>query len=136
MPARKLTPQENMKNRAERETKKYMKSVYKFLRKNNDGKIPNEYNCSLLMLESYYKQLLIFNYEIENLDSYIVDTRYGKQPNALLKARDTTVQKLDVMLKALGLTFKEQTNMKIVQIKPTEDNPLQDFLKNNDVELR
>lgn len=136
MPSRKMTVQENTNNRIDRETKKYMESVYEFLKKNNDGQIPPEYNCSLLMLKSYYKQLLIFNDEIDHLDSYIVDTRYGKQPNALLKARDTTVQKLDLMLKALGLTFKEQTNMKIVQIKPTEDNPLQDFLKNNDVELR
>jgi len=137
MPSRKLTKQENAKNRIERETNKYMQSVETFLQAANNGTIPPEYQCSLMMLKSYYKQFLIFSDEIDQLDSYIVDTRYGKQPNAILKARDTTVQKLDIILKSLGLTFKEQTKMKIVDVKPIEENPLEDFLKNNnDVEYR
>lgn len=135
MPKQKLSEEEKTKNRIERETAKYMEGVRVFLRKANNGEIPPEYNCSLLMLESYYKQFLVFNDEIDKLDSYIVDTRYGKQPNALLKARDTTVQKLDMILKALGCTFKTQVSMKILETKPLDESPLEQLLKGN-MEIR
>ena len=135
MPKQKLSEEEKTKNRIEREVKAYMESVKEFLRNANNGSIPPEYNCSLLMLESYYKQFLVFNDEIDKLDSYIVDTRYGKQPNALLKARDTTVQKLDMILKALGCTFKTQVSMKIVDTKPVEESPLEKLMK-GELEVR
>lgn len=130
MPSRKLTIEEKTKNRIERETATYMEGVREFLRKANNGEIPLEYNLSLLMLEEYYRQLLIFNAEVAKLDgNYVVDTRYGKQPNAILKARDATIQKLDMIQKQLGLTFNSQIKLKIKDTKHVEESPLEKLMK-------
>lgn len=130
MPAKKLTEEQKTKNRIERETATYMEGVREFLRKANNGEIPLEYNLSLLMLEEYYKQLLIFNAEVAKLDgNYVVDTRYGKQPNAILKARDATIQKLDMIQKQLGLTFNSQIKLKIKDTKHVEESPLEKLMK-------
>lgn len=130
MPSRKLTIEEKTKNRIERETASYMESVRDFLRKANNGEIPLEYNLSLLMLEEYYKQLLVFNAEVAKLDGdYVVSTRYGLQPNAILKARDMTVQKLDMIQKQLGLTFNSQIKLKIKDTKHVEESPLEKLMK-------
>lgn len=131
MPAKKLTEEEKTKNRIVRETEKYMESVRDFLRKANNGEVPLEYNLSLLMLEEYYKQLLIFNAEVAKLDgNYVTESRYGLVPNAILKARDQTVQKLDLLQKQLGLTFNSQIKLKIKDTKPVEENVFEKLLKN------
>lgn len=135
MPKQKLSEEEKTKNRIERETAKYMENVKTFISSANNGMIPPEYECSLRMLEAYYKQFLVFTAEIDKLDSYIVNTRYGLAPNALLKARDTTVQKLDMILKALGCTFKTQVSMKLVDTKPVEESPLEKLMK-GELEVR
>lgn len=135
MPKQKLSEEEKTKNRIERETAKYMEGVRVFLRKANNGEIPMEYNLSLLMLEEYYKQLLIFNAEVAKLDSYLSQTRYGLQPNAILKARDQTVQKLDMIQKQLGLTFNSQIKLKLKDTKPVEESPLEKIMK-GELEIR
>lgn len=137
MPSRKLTIEEKTKNRIARETETYMEGVREFLRKANNGEIPLEYNLSLLMLEEYYKQLLIFNAEVDKLDGeFVVPTRYGLQPNAILKARDATVQKLDMIQKQLGLTFNSQIKLKIKDTKPVEESPLEKLMKVQGMEVR
>ena len=131
MPAKKLTEEEKTKNRIARETATYMESVRDFLRKANNGEVPLEYNLSLLMLEEYYKQLLVFNAEVAKLDgNYVTQSRYGLVPNAILKARDQTVQKLDMLQKQLGLTFNSQIKLKIKDTKPVEENVFEKLLKN------
>jgi hypothetical protein len=130
MPSRKLTVEEKIKNKIDRDTAVYMEGVREFLRKANNGDIPLEYNLSLLMLEEYYKQLLVFNAEVAKLDGdYVVQTRYGLQPNAILKARDMTVQKLDMIQKQLGLTFNSQIKLKLKDTKPVEESPLEKLMK-------
>lgn len=137
MPSRKLTIEEKTKNRIERETAAYMEGVRDFLRKANNGEIPLEYNLSLLMLEEYYKQLLIFNAEVAKLDGdFVVQTRYGLQPNAILKARDNTIQKLDMIQKQLGLTFNSQIKLKIKDTKHVEESPLEKLMKVQGLEVR
>lgn len=131
MPSKKLTEEEKTKNRIARETSAYMESVREFLRKANNGELPLEYNLSLLMLEEYYKQLLIFNAEVAKLDgNYVTESRYGLVPNAILKARDATVQKLDMLQKQLGLTFNSQIKLKLKDTKPVEENVFEKLLKN------
>lgn len=131
MPAKKLTEEEKTKNRIARETATYMESVRDFLRKANNGEVPLEYNLSLLMLEEYYKQLLVFNAEVAKLDgNYVTQSRYGLVPNAILKARDQTVQKLDLLQKQLGLTFNSQIKLKIKDTKHVELSPLEQLLNN------
>lgn len=129
MPSKKLTEEEKTNNRIAREVKAYMDNVKTFIANANNGMIPPEYECSLRMLEAYYKQFLVFTAEIDKLDSYVTNTRYGLQPNAILKARDSSVQKLDMILKALGCTFKTQVSMKLVDTKPVEENPLEALIK-------
>lgn len=138
MPSRKLTVEEKTKNKIERDTATYMEGVREFLRKANNGDIPLEYNLSLLMLEEYYKQLLIFNAEVAKLDGdYVVQTRYGLQPNAILKARDNTIQKLDMIQKQLGLTFNSQIKLKIKDTTKVEESPLEKLMKSQgNVEVR
>lgn len=130
MPSRKLTVEEKIKNKIDRDTAVYMEGVREFLRKANNGDIPLEYNLSLLMLEEYYKQLLVFNAEVAKLDGdYVVQTRYGLQPNAILKARDMTVQKLDMIQKQLGLTFNSQIKLKLKDTTKVEESPLEKLMK-------
>lgn len=138
MPSRRLTVEEKIKNKIERDTATYMDGVREFLRKANNGDIPLEYNLSLLMLEEYYKQLLVFNAEVAKLDGdYVVQTRYGLQPNAILKARDMTVQKLDMIQKQLGLTFNSQIKLKIKDTTKVEESPLEKLMKSQGgVEVR
>lgn len=138
MPSRRLTVEEKIKNKIERDTATYMDGVREFLRKANNGDIPLEYNLSLLMLEEYYKQLLVFNAEVAKLDGdYVVQTRYGLQPNAILKARDMTVQKLDMIQKQLGLTFNSQIKLKIKDTTKVEESPLEKLMKSQgNVEVR
>jgi len=131
MPARKLTEEQKTKNRIERNVQTYMEDVREFLKKANNGTIPLEYNLSLLMLEEYYKQLLVFNEEVAKLDgNYVTASRYGLVPNPILKARDATVQKLDLLQKQLGLTFNSQIKLKIKDTKPVEESVFENLMKN------
>lgn len=138
MPAKKLTEEQKTKNRIERNVQTYMEDVREFLKKANQGTIPLEYNLSLLMLEEYYKQLLVFNAEVAKLDgNYVTQSRYGLVPNPILKARDATVQKLDLLQKQLGLTFNSQIKLKIKDTKHVELSPLEQLLNNpGNVEVR
>ena len=42
--------------RVGKQVKKYMKVVEEFLKSKNGGKIPPEWGCSLMMLETYYRE--------------------------------------------------------------------------------
>lgn len=132
--AKKLTEMEKERNRIKREVDKYMESVYDFLRKNNNGEVPLEYTASLLMLRDYYEQYLVFSAEINKLDSFVVDSRYGPQPCALLTARDKCVGRLTDLLKNVGCVFKEQVKMKLNDNK--EVSPLDGYLNSNRIEKR
>lgn len=115
--------------RVTKQVKKFMKSVKEFLMSKNGGRIPPEWGCSLAMLEEYYYQFCQLTDEIKMLDSLIVDTRYGKSPSPLLKARDTTAVRLESLLKAFGLTFKAASGMDIIE-PVKEQSPLEKFVQN------
>lgn len=113
----------------EKKVKKFMKSVHAFLETKTGGKVEKAWDCSLMLLEEYYKQFLVFTIEIENLDSFIVMSRYGEQPNALFAARDKAAVRLEAMMKQLGITFKEAAKLDIVETQQ-EESPLEAFVKN------
>ncbi len=115
--------------RINKQVKKFMKSVKEFLMAKNGGKIPPEWGCSLLMLETYYAQFIRLTYEIDALPSLIEMTRYGAAPSPLLKARDTTAVRLESLLKGFGLTMKSAMGMEIVE-PVVEESVLDKFLKN------
>ena len=128
MPKRKLSEEEIRNNKVERETKKFMKVVRKFLANKNGGEVAPEWECSLLMLETYYGQFIRLSDEIDALDSIIEMGRYGAQPSPLLKARDTTAIRLEALMKALGLTLKSALSMDIAE-PISEESTLEKFVK-------
>lgn len=131
MPARILTENEKKDNKIKNLTKKYMSSVRAFLsKKNKNGEVAPEWECSLMLLEEYYKQFLLLTEEINKLDSLVVVSRYGEVPNALLTARDKTAIRIEAMLKQLGCTFKEQAKMDIVE-PVVEESPLSQWVQKN-----
>lgn len=127
MPKRVLTPEETQANEVNRRTKKFMKVVRDFLASKNGGEVAPEWECSLLMLETYYSQFIRLSKEIEQVD-IVVQSKYGPQPNALLKARDTTAVRLEALMKALGLTLKSALTMDIAE-PVQEESVLEKFVK-------
>lgn len=114
--------------RVEKRVKKFMKSVRSFLAEKS-GSVRPEWECSLILLETYFEEFLMLTIEIENLDSLLQDSRYGTQPHPLLGARDKSAIRLEGLLKSLGCTFKEASKMDIVE-PIAEESPLEAFVKN------
>lgn len=112
-----------------KQVKKFMTAVKDFLKAKNGGKVPAEWGCSLMILETYYEQFVVLTAEINELPSLVQDSRYGVQPHPLLGARDKTTIRLEAMLKQFGLTFKEAAKMEIVE-PVAEESALEAFMKN------
>lgn len=114
--------------KVEKKVKKFMKSVRTFLAQKS-GSVRPEWECSLILLETYFEEFLMLTNEIENLESLLQESRYGTQPHPLLAARDKSAIRLEGLLKSLGCTFKEATKMDIVE-PVVEESPLDAFIKN------
>lgn len=112
-----------------RQTDKFMKSVEAFLKAKNGGKVPPEWGCSLMILETYFEQFCILRAEINELDSLVQQSRYGLQPHPLLAALDKVVIRLESMLKQTGLTFKEAAKLEVIE-PVAEESALEAFMKN------
>lgn len=119
---------EKKKASIERKTKKFLAITRKFLAGKNGGEVAPEWECSLTMLEVYYEQFLTLSAEIQELPSIIEDSRYGKSPSALLKARDTTAVRLESLMKQLGLTLKSALTMDIAE-PVQEQSPLEKYVQ-------
>lgn len=128
MPARSLSEKEKRNNKVKKQVSKFMDSVRLFLA-NKSGGVAPEWECSLMLLETYYNQFLQMNEEIDELDSLIVESRYGSVPHPLLAARDKAAIRLESMLKQVGCTFKEAARLDIVEPQ-SEESPLEAFVKN------
>ena len=135
MPKRKLTEKELRQNAVEKKTRKFMESVRKFLSSKSGGTVPEEWECSLMLLEEYYKQFITLTMEIDALDSWVVDSRYGAIPHPLLAARDKAAIRLEAAMKSVGITFKEAAKMETIDVQDPE-TPLEAFVKGKMVEKR
>lgn len=120
----------------EKKVKKFMRAVKEFLKSKNGGDVPPEYECSLILLETYYEQFLQLSDELDSLDSYLVMGRYSEVPHPLLSARDKASVRLESLMKELGLTLRAQAKLEIVEPSKGEENPLESFIKNKRVEKR
>ena len=129
MPKRALTEQEKQDKKVDKKVKEFMAVVEQFLASKNGGIVAPEWQLSLDMLNAYYDQFCRLTIEIDNLDSIIENTRYGKAPSALLTARDKTAVRLESLMKQLGLTLKSALTMDIVE-PVVEESPLESFVKN------
>ena len=114
--------------KVEKKVKKFMKSVRNFLTEKS-GSVRPEWECSLLLLETYLEEFLIFTIEIEKLDDIVTIGRNGEQPHSLFGARDKSAIRIEGLLKSLGCTFKEASKMDIVE-PIAEESPLEAFVKN------
>ena len=112
----------------EKKTKKFMKSVKAFLASKSGGVVPAEWECSLMLLEEYYKQFVALTEEIDKLESMVTMSRYGNQPHPLLGARDKAAIRLESLMKSLGLTMKSALSMDIAE-PVVEESPLESFVK-------
>lgn len=119
---------EKEQKKLEKRVKKMMKSVRSFLIEKS-GSVRPEWECSLLLLETYLEEFLMFSIEIENLDEIVTIGRNGQQPHSLFGARDKSSVRIEGLLKSLGCTFKEATKLDIVE-PVAEESALDTFLKN------
>lgn len=119
---------------AEKATKKFMKNVRDFLASKNNGEVPPEWECSLMLLETYYKQFVQINEEIEKLPSLVVDSRYGSVPSPLLACRDKAAMRLEQSMKEMGITFKAAAKLNVV--KPKEEESALDVYLKKKIEKR
>ena len=124
-----MTEKDKRNKEVTKKTKKFMKSVKTFLASKSGGEVPAEWECSLMLLEEYYKQFCYLTIEIDNLESMVSMSRYGEQPNPLLGARDRAAVRLESIMKSLGLTLKSALTMEIAE-PVVEDSPLESFVKN------
>ena len=127
MIAEKMSPEE-VREKVDKMTKKFMASVKKFLTTKGGGEIPEEWGASIMILEAYYRQFCELNIEISQLDSLLIQGRYGVGPSPLLACRDKASVRLEAMLKEMGLTMAKAMKMNVVDIKKVS-NPLEDFMK-------
>lgn len=114
--------------RVEKKVKKFMKSVRSFLAEKS-GSVRPEWECSLLLLETYLEEFLMFSIEIEKLEDIVTIGRNGEQPHSLFGARDKSAIRIEGLLKSLGCTFKEAAKMDVIE-PVVEDSALDTFLKN------
>ena len=122
----------NVKIKAERETKKFMKDVNSYLAKKAGGKVPPEWACSCRLLGEYYKQFITLTTLIESLDDYFVPSKYGNVLNPLFGARDAAARRLERLMVQMGMTLKEASRMDMIDVAEEDDSPLATFLTGKD----
>ena len=122
----------NVKVKAERETKKFMKDVNAYLARKAGGKVPPEWACSCRLLGEYYKQFITLTTLIESLDDYFVPSKYGNVLNPLFGARDAAARRLERLMVQMGMTLKEASRMDMIDVAEEDDSPLATFLTGKD----
>ncbi len=126
------------KKKAERQTKAFMKSARLFLATKltgkQDGEIPPEFELNLILLESYYKQFILLNLQIDDMDSIVMQGKYGPQVSPLCSARDKACCRLESLMKSMGLTLKSGQQMGATEIKK-EESPLDLYLKSQNQKI-
>ena len=119
---------EKEQKKVDKRVKKFMKSVRAFLVEKS-GSVRPEWECSLLLLETYLEEFMVFSIELEKLESIVTVGRNGEQPHSLFGARDKAAVSNEGLLKSLGCTFKEAAKMEVIE-PVVEDSPLEAFMKN------
>ena len=119
---------EEIRKTVEKETKKFMNSVKKFLKVKGGGEIPDEWGASLMLLESYFRQFRELDIQISQLPSLIVKGRFGLTPSPLLACRDKASVRLESMMKEMGLTMNTGKRLGTTEVKKAT-TPIEEFMK-------
>ena len=126
---------EEIISEVDKRTKKFMKAARAFLAtKAGSTEVPVEWEVSVIMLETYYREFLELTMRIEQLDSLTITGRYGETPNPILQVRDKSATRLEILLKQMGITMKSAINLNVVDPKK-EESALEKFMKGK-VEVR
>lgn len=121
--------QEEIKKEVEKRTKKYMKSITSFLITKGGGvEVPEEWYCSVMLLESYFRQFVELDIQIQQMDSIIMNGRYGPVVSPLCTARDKAATRLEAQMKEMGITLKSGIKLNVVEPKK-EMSALDKFFK-------
>lgn len=128
MPSRALTIEEKNKNKVNLKVKRFMNNVRKFIKSKNDNVVPPEWDAMLDMLEDSYKQYCTATFELERLDSYLVDSRYGPTINPLFKIKNSSLMNVQRLCNEFGLSMKQAQKMKTKMPKP-EKSVLDQFFE-------
>lgn len=129
MPSRKLTAEELKRKRVDNKAKTFMDAVEKFIKSKNSGEVEPSLMCALDMIERYYKEYIMLSNSIDELDSLVIQSRYGLIPSPLLSARDKSAVRLESLLKQMGLTLKSASSMGVIE-QVAEESSLEKFVKN------
>ena len=119
---------EKEQKKVDKRVKKFMKSVRAFLVEKS-GSVRPEWECSLLLLETYLEEFMVFSIELEKLESIVTVGRNGEQPHSLFGARDKAAVRIEGLLERLGCTFKEAAKREVIE-PVVEDSALDSYLKN------
>lgn len=121
--------------KADRATKKYMKSVRAFLESKNGGIIPPEWEMSLNMLEIYYTQWLLITYTIQDSGEYTTINSVGNLvEHPLIGSQNKAATRLEKQISEMGLSMKSGKKLEVVEPKKNESE-LDKFFKSK-VEVR
>lgn len=126
--AKKLTDKEKRQRKIKRQADEFMKTVDEFLKKKNNGSVPTEWGCCLMLLRTYYEQFIALTLAINDLDDLVFTGRYGPQPSPLLTARDKASLRLESLMSELGLTMKAASKLDIIE-PVSEESPLDKYAK-------
>lgn len=115
---KKLTDRQ-IKSRVEKKTEDFMSSVRKFLATKAGGQeVPPEWELQVMLLESYFRQFVELDIRIQQMDSIIIDSRYGPTISPLCTARDKASARLEAQMKEAGISMKSAIKLNVVDAKP------------------
>ncbi len=134
MPSRALTIEEKNKNKVNLKVKRFMNNVRKFIKSKNDNVVPPEWDAMLDMLEDSYKQYCTATFELERLDSYLVDSRYGPTINPLFKIKNSSLMNVQRLCNEFGLSMKQAQKMKVKE--PKKEKSVLDTFFEGEIETR
>lgn len=123
----KLT-KEQIQKKVDAQAKKFMKAARAFLATKGGGELRPEWELGLMMLDAYYRQFVELQMQISQLDSLVIESRYGPQPTPLLACRDKASVRLEALMKEMGLSLKSALKLNVVDAKK-EETALDKFLK-------
>ena len=111
---------EQIKTRTEKQTKKFIKAARDFMAAKGGGSVRPEWELSLQLLEEYYRQFTEISLNISQLDSLVINGKYGPMPTPLLACRDKASVRLEALMKEMGITLKSGIKLNVVEPKKTE----------------
>jgi phage terminase small subunit len=116
--------------KVDKRAKKFMKVVRDYLTTKGGGSLPPEWELSIDLLETYYRQYLVACAEVEKLDCWYIATERGKgaKEHPIFLIRDKAAIRMESLMRQMGLTLKSGKQLGTTEVK-SEETELDQFLK-------